>query len=164
GVQATFVDLPSALMLSFPYVKLAFTAANLGLAGLAHRHMRKELRALLAGPQALPPKRRFFGLTRNPAYNRAVKQSTAPHTAEAWREKYLYRPAYFLNAGSMFMGSQFLWPADRLIFPASLLVSKTTALVTTGTMIFDVWRGVKSADDALRARERENAAFRKLQI
>jgi hypothetical protein len=126
--------------------------------------MRQSLRALLAGPNALPPKRRLLGLSRNPKYNKAVKKSSRPHARSAWKEKSVYRPAYFLNALSIFLGSQFIISPEKLLFPLGFIVGKLTGLFSTLVMAFDVWRGLKAGDDARIAREREVSVYRDLDI
>jgi hypothetical protein len=126
--------------------------------------MHKHFRALLAGPNALPPKRFLWGLFRNRQYNRAVKKSSRPYAQSAWKEKSIYRPAYFLNALSIFLGSQFIIPPEKLIFPLGLIVGKLSGLFSTLVMVFDVWRGVRAGDDARMAREREVSVYRDLDI
>jgi hypothetical protein len=162
--QFGFVDLAAQLSLHLPQLKLGLLGANLLLAIVAHVEMRQGFRSLLAGPSALPPKRRLWGLLRNPAYNKAVKRSSRPHARSAWREKSLYRLAYFVNALTMFLGAQFILPPDRLVFPFGLIVDKLTGLFSTLVMVLDVWRGIRAGDDARLAREREVAAYRDLDI
>jgi hypothetical protein len=162
--QLLFVDLGAQLFLSLPQIKLFFVFANLGIAWIAHASIRQELKALLAGPNALPPKRRFGGLLPNPDYNRAVKQSSLPHARSAWREKSLYRLAYFTNAATIFLGSQFVIAPEKVIFPFGLILRKTTGLFSTVVMLFDVWRGVKAGDDARSAREKEISVYGNLDI
>jgi hypothetical protein len=162
--QLGFVDLAAQLSMSLPQLKLALVAANLILAGIAHAEMRQTFRELLAGPNALPPKRRLWGMLRNPKYNRAVKKSSRPYAQSAWKEKSVYRPAYFFNAISIFLGSQFIIAPERLIFPFGLIVSKISGLFSTLIMIFDVWRGIRAGDDARIAREREVSVYRDLDI
>lgn len=159
-----FVDLGAQLSLSLPQIKWFFVLANLCVAWLAHASIRQELGALLAGPNALPPKRRMGGLASNPDYNKAVKQSSLPHARSAWREKSLYRPAYFINAAAIFLGSQFIIAPEKLIFPFGLILRKTTGLFSTLVMLFDVWRGVRAGDDARSAREKEISVYGKLDI
>ena len=159
-----FVDVGAQLYLSLPQIKLFFVLANLGVAWIAHASIRQELQALLAGPNALPPKRRMGGLLPNPDYNRAVKQSSLPHARSAWREKSLYRPAYFINAATIFLGSQFIFAPEKLIFPFGLILRKTTGLFSTLVMLFDVWRGVRAGDDARSAREKEISVYGELDI
>ncbi len=159
-----FVDLGAQLSLSLPQIKWFFVLANLCVAWLAHASIRQELGALLAGPNALPPKRRMGGLMPNPDYNKAVKQSSLPHARSAWREKSLYRPAYFINAAAIFLGSQFIVAPERLIFPFGLILRKTTGLFSTLVMLFDVWRGVRAGDDARSAREKEISVYGNLDI
>ena len=159
-----FVDLAAQLSLSFPALKLALVAANLALAAIAHFEMREHFQALVAGPNALPPKRRFWGLFPNPHYNRAVKKSSRPYARSAWKEKSLYRPAYFVNAVSLFLGSQFIIAPEKLIFPFGFVLGKITGLFSTLVMVFDVWRGVRAGDDARLAREREVSVYRDLDI
>lgn len=162
--QLFFVDLAAQLYLSFPQLKVALVAANLLLALIAHSEMRGLFRALIAGPNALPPKRRFFGMLPNPEYNRAVKKHSRHYARSAWKEKSLYRPAYFLNAASIFLGAQFILPLERLIFPFGFLIGKATGLSTTVVMVFDLWRGMRAGEDARIAREREIAVYRDLDI
>jgi hypothetical protein len=162
--QLGFVDLAAQLSLSLPQLKLALVLANLILAWIAHAGMRQHFRALIAGPNALPPKRRLWGLSRNPKYNRAVKKRSRPYAQSAWKEKSLYRPAYFLNALTIFLGSQFIIPPEKLIFPLGFLVGKLSGLLSTLVMMFDVWRGVRAGDDARIAREREVSIYRDLDI
>lgn len=159
-----FVDLGAQLFLSLPQLKLALVGANLVLATVAHFAMRRRFRELLAGPNALPPKRRFWGLARNPRYNRAVKQSSRPYAQSARRESALYRPAYFFNAGTIFFGAQFILPPERIIFPFGFILGKISGLLTTIVALFDVWRAFKAGDDARLAREREVAVYRDLNI
>lgn len=159
-----FVDLAAQLSVSLPQLKLALVAANLVLAGIAHVEMRQHFRALVAGPNALPPKRRFWGLFPNRRYNRAVKKSSRHYAKSAWKEKSLYRPAYFFNAISIFLGSQFIIPPERLIFPFGFIIGKITGLFSTLVSIFDVWRGVRAGEDARIAREREISVYRDLDI
>jgi hypothetical protein len=159
-----FVDLAAQLSLSFPELKFALVAANLLLALVAHREMRQNFRALLAGPHALPPKRRFFRLLSNPRYNRAVKKSSKPYARAAWKEKTLYRSAYFFDAATIFLGSQFILPPERLIFPFGFLLGKISGLFSTVVVFFDGWRGIRAGDDARLAREREVSVYRDLDI
>lgn len=162
--QLVFVDLAAQLYLSLPQLKLALFAVNLILAGIAHAEMRQHFRALVAGPNALPPKRRFWGMFPNPEYNRAVKKSSRPYAQSAWKETSIYRPAYFFNAVSIFLGSQFILPPEKLIFPFGFIIGKVSGLFSTVVMMFDVWRGVRAADDARIAREREVSVYRDLDI
>ena len=162
--QLGFVDLAAQLSASLPQLKLALVAANLVLAGIAHADMRQTFRALLAGPNALPPKRRLWGMLRNPKYNRAVKKSSRPYAQSAWKEKSVYRPAYFFNAISIFLGSQFIIAPEKLIFPFGLHRWQNLRLFSTLVMMFDVWRGVRAGDDARIAREREVSVYRDLDI
>jgi hypothetical protein len=162
--QLGFVDLAAQLYLSLPQLKWALVVANLIIAWIAHAAMRKHFRALLTGPNALPPKRFLWGLFRNRKYNRAVKKSSRPYAQSAWKEKSIYRPAYFLNALSIFIGSQFIIPPEKLIFPLGLIVGKLSGLFSTLVMVFDVWRGVRAGDDARIAREREVSVYRDLDI
>ena len=164
ATQLFFVDLAAQLYLSFPALKIALVAANLLLALVAHYEMRQLLAALIAGPNALPPKRRFFGMFPNPDYNRAVKKSSRHYARSAWKEKSLYRIAYFSNAASIFIGAQFIIPPERIIFPFGFILGKITGLFTTLVMIFDLWRGVRAGEDARLAREREIAVYRDLDI
>jgi hypothetical protein len=164
ATQLLFVDVAVQLYVSLPQLKLGLFAANALLALVAHFEIKQLLRALIAGPNALPPKRRFFGLFPNPDYNRAVKKNSRHYARSAWKEKSLYRPAYFLNAASIFIGAQFIVPPERIIFPFGFLIAKTTGLFTTLVMIFDVWRGVRAGEDARLAREREIAVYRDLDI
>jgi hypothetical protein len=162
--QLGFVDLAAQLSLTLPQLKLALVLANLIIAGIAHASIRQHFRALLAGPNALPPKRRLWGLLRNPKYNRAVKKSSRPYARSAWKEKSLYRPAYFLNGLSIFLGSQFIIPPEKLIFPLGFIVGKFSGLFSTLVMLFDLWRGVRAGDHARLAREREVSVYRDLDI
>ncbi|WP_363350785.1 hypothetical protein [Methylocystis echinoides] len=164
ATQLLFVDVAAQLYVSLPQLKLGLFAANALLALVAHFEIKQLLRALIAGPNALPPKRRFFGLFPNPEYNRAVKKNSRHYARSAWKEKSLYRPAYFLNAASIFIGAQFIVPPERIIFPFGFLIAKTTGLFTTLVMIFDVWRGFRAGEDARLAREREIAVYRDLDI
>lgn len=159
-----FVDLPAQFYLSFPQLKLIFVLANLVLAGVAHASIRQQFRALLAGPSALPPKRIFWGLFANPDYNRAVKASSRPYARSAWTERSLYRPAYFLNAASIFLGSQFIVSPEKLFFPLGFIAGKLSGVFSTLVMLFDVWRGFRAGEDARAAREREIAVYRDLDI
>ncbi|MEK4033014.1 hypothetical protein WOC76_19145 [Methylocystis sp. IM3] len=164
ATQLLFVDMAAQLYVSLPELKLGLVAANLLLAVVAHFEMKQLLRALIAGPNALPPKRRFFGLLPNPDYNRAVKRHSRHYARSAWTEKSLYRPAYFINAASIFIGAQFIVPPERIVFPFGFLTAKLTGLFTTLVMLFDVWRGVRAGEDARLAREREVAVYRDLDI
>lgn len=159
-----FVDLAAQLSLSLPQLKLALVAANIILALVAYFEMRRQFRALVAGPNALPPKRRFWGMFRNRGYNRAVKKNSRPYAQSAWKAKSLYRPAYFINAALIFLGSQFIIPPEKLIFPIGFLIGKISGLLTTLVTAFDVWRGVAAGDDARIAREREVSVYRDLDI
>ena len=159
-----FVDLGAQLFLSLPQIKLFFVLANLSIAWIAHASIQQERQALLAGPNALPPKRRMGGLVPNPDYNKAVKQSSLPHARSAWREKSLYRLAYFINAATIFLGSQFIIAPEKLIFPFGLILRKTTGLFSTVVMLFDAWRGVRAGDDARSAREKEISVYGNLDI
>jgi hypothetical protein len=163
-VQLGFVDLAAQVSASLPQLKLALVAANLVIAAIAHMERRDNLQALLAGPNALPPRRRLWGLFPNPNYNRAVKKSSHPYAKSAWKENSLYRPAYFANAATIFLGGQFILPPERLIFPFGFILGKITGLFTTLITVFDVWRGVKAGDDARLAREREVSVYRDLDI
>ena len=162
--QLLFVDLPAQVGVSFFYLKLALVAANLVLALYAHVSLDWTLDDLIAGPDALPPKRRFFGLAVNPRYNKAVKNRSRPYAREAWKEKSLFRPAYFINAATIFFGAQFILPLERLIFPFGMLFGKIIGLIATAIAAFDVWRGVRAGDDARIAREREVSVYRDLNI
>jgi hypothetical protein len=162
--QLLFVDVAAQLFLKLPELKLFLFAANLLVALVAHFEMRGLFAALLAGPNALPPKRRFFGMFPNPEYNRAVKKNSRHYARSAWKEKSLYRPAYFINAASIFLGAQFVVPLERLIFPFGFILGKVTGLFTTLVMAFDIWRGVRAGEDARIAREREVAVYRDLDI
>jgi hypothetical protein len=162
--QLLFVDLAAQLYISLPQLKFALVAANLLLAAIAHYEMRQLFAALIAGPNALPPKRRFWGLFPNPDYNRAVKKHSRHYARSAWKEKSLYRPAYFFDAASIFLGAQFILAPERIIFPVGFIIGKISGLVTTLVMIFDIWRGVRSGEDARVAREREIAVYRDLDI
>ncbi len=162
--QLFFVDLPAQVGVSFIYLKLALVGANALLALYAHVSLNWTLDDLIAGPNALPPKRRFFGLAVNPRYNKAVKNRSRPYAREAWKEKSLFRPAYFVNAATIFFGTQFIVPLERLIFPFGMLFGKIIGLIATAIAAFDLWRGVKSGDDARVAREREVSVYRDLNI
>jgi hypothetical protein len=164
ATQLLFVDLAAQLYVYLPQLKLALFAANLLLALIAHFEMRGLFRALIAGPNALPPKRRFFGLFPNPDYNRAVKKHSRHYARSAWKEKSLYRPAYFVNAASIFLGAQFILPPEKIVFPVGFLLGKTTGLATTFVMIFDILRGMRAGEDARLAREREIAVYQNLDI
>lgn len=164
--QIAFVDLASGLMPFLPVLplKMVFAAANLGIAAYAHRQIRHEVKSLLAGPEALPPRRRLWGLLANPAYNRAVKRQSEKHGKEAWREKIVYRGGYYLNAASLFLGGQFLVPADKLIWPIGYIVGKTATVITMPLMALNIWRGTVSGSNALRAREQQNSTLGKLNL
>ena len=164
ATQLLFVDLAAQLYVSLPQLKLGMFAGNVLLALIAHSEMRALFKAMIAGPNALPPKRRFFGLFPNPEYNRAVKKSSKYYARSAWKEKSLYRPAYFINAASIFLGAQFIVAPEKIIFPFGFILAKVTGLFTTLVMIFDIWRGVRSGEDARVAREREIAVYRDLDI
>lgn len=164
ATHLVFVDLAAQLLLSLPELKLALVAANLILAAIAHAEMRSNFRALLAGPHALPRKRRLWGLLANPRYNKAVKKSSRPYARSAWKEKTLYRSGYFFNAVAIFLGSQFIVPPERLIFPFGFLLGKITGLFSTLVVFFDGWRGIRAGDDARLAREREVSVYRALDI
>ena len=60
--QLLFVDVAAQLFLRVPELKISLFVANLLIALVAHFEMRSLFAALIAGPNALPPKRRFFGL------------------------------------------------------------------------------------------------------
>ncbi|WP_424360685.1 hypothetical protein [Methylocystis parvus] len=162
--QLLFVDVAAQLYVSLPQLKLALFAANLALALVAHAEMRGLFNAMIAGPNALPPKRRFFGLFPNPDYNRAVKKHSKHYARSAWKEKSLYRPAYFIDAATIFLGAQFILAPEKIIFPFGFIMAKVTGLFTTLVMIFDIWRGVRAGEDARVAREREIAVYRDLDI
>jgi hypothetical protein len=164
ATQLLFVDLGAQFYVSLPMLKLALAGANLLMALVAQGEMRGLFRAVIAGPNALPPKRRFFGLFPNPDYNRAVKKSSKHYARSAWKEKSLYRPAYFINATAIFLGAQFVLAPEKIIFPFGFLLAKVTGLFTTLVMIFDIWRGVRAGEDARVAREREIAVYRDLDI
>jgi hypothetical protein len=164
ATQLLFVDMAAQFYVSMLWLKILLFVANLLLALVAHFEMRSLVAALIAGPNALPPKRRFFGLFPNPDYNRAVKRSSRHYARSAWKEKSLYRPAYFINAASIFIGAQFILAPERIIFPFGFIMAKVTGLFTTLVMIFDVWRGVRAGEDARIAREREIAVYRDLDI
>lgn len=159
-----FVDLAAQLSFSLPQLKIAFVLANLILALIAHSSVRQAYRALLAGPNALPPKRRFWGMFPNPEYNRAVKKNSRSYAQSAWEEKSLFRPAYFFNAALIFLGAQFIIAPERLIFPFSFILGKISSLFTTIVMAFDIWRGVRAGDAARIAREKEVSVYRDLDI
>ncbi len=163
-VQLGFVDLPAQLSVSFPQLKIALVLANVVIAALAHMEMRAGYRALLAGPKALPAKRRLGGLLANPAYNKAVKKRSRPYAKIAWMEKTLYRSAYFANAATIFFGAEFIVPPGRLIFPIGFLLGKISGLFSTAAMVFDVWRGVRASEDARIARDREVSVYRELDV
>lgn len=162
--QLLFVDIAAQLYISFPHLKYALFLGNLVLAVVAHFEMKSLLRALIAGPNALPPKRRFFGMFPNADYNRAVKKNSRHYARSAWKEKSLYRPAYFIDAASIFIGAQFIVAPERIIFPFGFIIGKVTGLFTTLVMIFDVWRAIRAGEDARVAREREVAVYRDLDI
>ncbi len=162
--QLAFVDLAAQLYVSLPQLKLVFFAVNVILAATAHLQVLENFQALVAGPNALPPKRRFWGMFPNPKYNRAVKKSSRPYARSAWKETSLYRPAYFFNAISIFLGSQFVIPPEKVIFPLGFIIGKVSGLFSTLVLMFDVWRGVKAGDDARTAREREVSVYRDLDI
>lgn len=162
--QLGFVDLAAQLSFWFPQLKLGLVVANLVLSSIAHLEMRQNYAALLSGPNALPPKRRLGGLLSNPAYNRAVKKSSRPYAKSAWKEKSLYRPAYFMNALLIFLGSEFIIPPGKLIFPLGFILGKVSGLYSTLVMMFDVWRGIRAGEDARVAREREISVYRHLDI
>jgi hypothetical protein len=159
-----FVDVAAQLSASLPQLKLLLVAANLALAGIAHAEMRQHFRALVAGPSALPPKRRLWGLLRNPRYNRAVRKISRLYAKSAWKEKSLYRPAYFGNAILIFLGSQFIIAPEKLIFPFGFVIGKVSGLFSTLVVVFDAWRGVRAGDDARIAREREVSVYHDLDI
>ncbi len=163
-VQFLFVDVASTFFVTLPQIKYTLIIANLMLAGLAQATLREAFNAMLAGPNALPPKRIFFGLFPNREYNRAVKKNSRPYARHAWRENSLYRPAYFVNAGSIFLGAQFIIPLEKLIFPFGFLIGKIMGLFTTAVMIFDIWRGIRAGDDARLAREKEVSVYKDLNI
>jgi len=163
-LQLFFVDIGAQLALSIIWIKVFFVASNLILAFIAHVSKLTSYDELFAGPDALPPRRRLFGLVTNRRYNRAVKKKSRPYARQAWRENNLYRPAYFINATLIFIGGQFILPLDRLIFPFGLIFGKIIGLLTTLATIFDVWRGIKSGDDARVAREKEVSVYRDLNI
>ncbi|WP_442755251.1 hypothetical protein ACNHKD_00880 [Methylocystis sp. JAN1] len=164
ATQLLFVDVAAQLYVSLPQLKLALFAANALLAFVAHGEMRALFKAMIAGPNALPPKRRFFGLFPNPEYNRAVKKHSKHYARSAWKEKSLYRPAYFIDAACIFLGAQFVVAPEKIIFPFGFIVAKATGLFTTLVMIFNIWRGVRAGEDARVAREREIAVYRDLDI
>ena len=163
-VHAGFVNFSLLTLLPSYQLKLAFVGANLAISGFAHIQMRRELSRLVKGPQALPSKRKFFGLLKNKKYNKAVQASAKPHARQAWRERYLYRTGYFANAGLMFFGAEFLLAPDKLIPPISYVVSFATSLVTTPTAIINGWTGVKSLEASLQASMKENSTYKKYQI
>lgn len=162
--QLLFVDLAAQLYISFPALKIALIFANLALALVAHLEMRGHYQGLAAGPNALPPKRKLWGMFPNRDYNRAVKKHSRPYARAAWREKSLYRPGYFFNAATIFLGAQFILAPEKLIFPFGFVMGKITGLFTTIVMIFDVWRGVRAGDDARLAREKEISVYRDMDI
>lgn len=164
ATQLLFVDMAAQLYISFPQLKLALFAANVLLAGVAHGEMRALFKALIAGPNALPPRRRLFGLLPNPDYNRAVKKHSRHYARSAWKEKSLYRPAYFIDAATIFLGGQFILAPEKVIFPFGFIIGKVTGLFTTLVTMFDIWRGVRAGEDARVAREREIAVYRDLDI
>ena len=160
--QLLFVDLAAQLTMSWPALKGVAVVANLLLALIAHFEMRKNFHALVAGPGRLPKRRRWLGLLANPKYNRAVKKSSKPYAKAAWKEKSLYRLGYFINAGSIFLGSQFILPPEKLIFPFGFITGKITGLLSTMVIIFDVWRGVRAGEELAarpRTRSRGVSAF-----
>jgi hypothetical protein len=163
-LQFFFVDIGAQMAISIIWIKVFFVVVNLILAFIAHISKLMSYDELLAGPNALPPRRRLFGLLTNRRYNRAVKKKSRPYARQAWRENNLYRPAYFINATLIFIGGQFILPLDRLIFPFGLIFGKIIGLLTTLATIFDVWRGIKSGDDARIAREKEVSIYRDLNL
>jgi hypothetical protein len=163
-VHLLFVDLAGSFGLSLPQLKLALVGGNLLLALVAHREIGYRRRLLLAGPGALPARRRMWGLRGNPRYNRAVKRRSRPHARSAWREASLYRPAYFLNAATVFFGAQFVVPPGALVFPLGFLANRVTGLLATLVAVFDVWRGIRAGDDARRDREKEVSTYKDLDI
>jgi len=90
---------------------MALVAANLLLAWIAHDSIRQNYKALLADRTPCRPSA-ASGSCANPAYNRAVKKSSLTHARSAWQEKSIYRPAYFFNAITIFVGSQFIIRPD----------------------------------------------------
>lgn len=164
ATQLLFVDIGAQLYISAPLLKVALVTINVLLVVVAHFEIKSLLKALIAGPNALPPKRRFWGLFSNPHYNKAVKKHSRHYARSAWKEKSLYRPAYFLDAASIFLGAQFILAPERIIFPFGFIIGKTTGLFTTLVMMFDVWRGVRAGEDARIAREREVAVYRDLDV
>ena len=164
ATQLGFVDMPAQFYLALPQLKIAFALANLLLALVAHVSMRQNFKELLDGPNALPPKRILWGLFANPDYNRAVKRSSKPYARLAWTERSLYRPAYFLNAASIFLGAQFVVPPEKLFFPLGFILAKISGVFSTLVMLFDAWRGFRAGEDARAAREREISVYRDLDI
>jgi hypothetical protein len=162
--QLGFVDLAAQIYASLPLLKFLLVLANLCLVWIAHAALRQQIRAMLSGPNALPPKRIFWGLFRNPEYNRAIRKHSRPYARSAWLENSIFRPAYFLNAGTIFIGSQFILAPERLIFPFGLILGKISGLFSTLVMVFDVWRGLRAGDDAKKAQQREVSVYRDLDI
>lgn len=163
-VQLFFVDLAGLVGLSFLPLKIALALANLLVAVLAHMSRREQLRELLEGPNALPPKRWLFGLFANKHYNKAVKRNSLAYAEMAWREDTLYRPAYYANAATLFVGSEFIVAPGKLYFPFSLIVGKLSGLFSTFAMVLNLWFGFKASEDGRRAREKEVAAYRDLDV
>ncbi len=162
--QLFLVDIGAQIGVSLIWLKLALVAGNVLLALIAHLTIEWTFDDLIAGPDALPPKRRFFGLAVNPKYNKAVKGRSRPYAREAWREKSLFRPAYFINAALIFFAAQLIVPLDRLIFPFGMIFGKIVGLISTLLAVFDVWRGIRAGDDARIAREKEVGVYRDLNI
>ena len=163
-VQLLCVDLGAQFSVSLPQLKFLLVFMNLFLAMVAHYARRKRLRELIAGPSRLPSRRRCFGMLPNKAYNKAVKRSSRPFAQAAWRENSVYKPAYYLNAATLFFGSEFILPPSKLVFPFGFVLGKIVGLFTTLAMAFDIWRGVRASEDSRRAREREVAVYRDLDI
>lgn len=162
--QLVLVDIGAQVGVSLIWIKVILVAVNILLALVAHLTMEWTFEDLIAGPDALPPKRRFFGLAVNPKYNKAVKSRSRPYAREAWKEKSLFRPAYFINAALIFFGAQLIVPLDRLIFPFGMIFGKIVGLISTLLAVFDVWRGIRAGDDARVAREKEVGVYRDLNI
>jgi hypothetical protein len=163
-MQLLFVDLAAQIGLSFFTLKLLLTAANVLIAILAHLGRRQALRELLDGPNALPSKRRLFGLVANKSYNKAVKRNSQTHAETAWKEASIYRVAYYVNAATLFLGAEFILSPSKLIFPFSLVVGKLSGLFSTFVMLLDAWCGFKASEDSRRAREKEVAVYRDLDV
>ena len=112
-----FVDLGAQLYLSLPQIKWFFVLANLCVAWIAHASIRQELQALLAGPNALPPKRRMGGLLPNPDYNRAVKQSSPSPRPQRVEREIIVSAGLFYQRGDHISGLAIHYCAGKGHFP-----------------------------------------------